>query len=187
MTSFFGTSANAVANDGVATMLSEAPAVLLPGILPENLDSSENHRRIARARWERRYLIVWFTLLAELDLSLGGGCCECDSVGLCDCSDVRKRIQPNSRVLVGSDFSEVLHALRNNVTSYDVDGSEKDPLAAVVSTHGYKWARLRIMVDPPGNHGLNQDLPYVKDMTLSIEKLGMHLLLDFHFSHWLVG
>lgn len=191
MTSFLGTTESS--NDNNVTTNSADEEQVVGG----NLDDGSEHSHqasIARARWARCHLILVLMVLAAIDLSWKAiskghgtaGRCICDSTGLCFCDEKEipaTKSQETNRVLVGSDFSEVLHALRNNVTYYDVDGTEKDPLDTFAA-HGYTWARLRIMVDPPGNYGLNQDLPYVKEMARSIERLGMKLLLDFHFSHW---
>jgi arabinogalactan endo-1,4-beta-galactosidase len=87
-------------------------------------------------------------------------------------------------IQVGCDASESLGARRAGVKYKDVDGTEKEPLE-IFKDHGYRWARLRVMVDPDGTHGLFQDIEYVKEMARDIVTQNqMKLLLDFHFSQW---
>jgi len=53
-----------------------------------------------------------------------------------------------------------------------------------VKDHSYNWVRVRLMVDPDGQYGLSQDLPYVKAVMKDAKGRGLKVLLDLHYSHW---
>ena len=88
--------------------------------------------------------------------------------------------------IVGFDGSEAKAIEDAGVRFKDLDGTEK-PALQIMKDHGYTWFRIRIHVDPAdgldGNYGLFQDLEYVKAMTKEADRLGMNILLNFHYSH----
>ena len=86
----------------------------------------------------------------------------------------------------GMDVSEALSVLRGGGRLYYPNGTtEADPVA-IVSQAGHEWIRVRIMVDPDGYYGLDQDLEYVQDLIYHARRVHpqLKILLDFHYSHW---
>lgn len=83
----------------------------------------------------------------------------------------------------GADVSEAKAAEDRGVVFKDTDGQSK-PALKILKDHGYNWVRLRLMVDPDGNHGLYQNLAYVKAMALEAKQRGLKILLNFHYSHY---
>lgn len=91
---------------------------------------------------------------------------------------------PHEDVLVaGLDPSEAYMVEDNGGVFRRLDGTPVHSLQ-VVKENGYKWIRLRIMVDPTGTYGLAQDLDYVLRMARDVKKFKFKFLLDFHYSHW---
>lgn len=84
----------------------------------------------------------------------------------------------NSEWISIDDFSLELVELDsiNNGTSGDA--------IDILASHGFNYARIRILVDPPGNYALNQDLDYVIATALEAKANGMKILLDFFYSDW---
>jgi arabinogalactan endo-1,4-beta-galactosidase len=136
-----------------------------------------------RTARKRLWLVPFFILLAISTL-LGLGTSLCSRFGICVGNPLEQDFVEPLLIQVGCDPSESLGARRAGVKYKDVDGTEKDPLE-IFKDHGYQWARLRVMVDPDGTHGLFQDTEYVKEMAREIMLTNkMKLLLDFHYSHW---
>ena len=83
----------------------------------------------------------------------------------------------------GVDVSEARMAESGGVAFKDTDGTAKAALQ-IVQDHRYNWVRVRLMIDPDGNYGLAQDLPYVKATMLDAKQHNLKVLLDLHYSHW---
>ncbi len=54
----------------------------------------------------------------------------------------------------------------------------------ILGNNGFNYARIRLLVDPPGDHGLNQDLDYVISTAQEARSNGMKILLVFFYSDW---
>jgi arabinogalactan endo-1,4-beta-galactosidase len=61
------------------------------------------------------------------------------------------------------------------------DGTNAMPGLQIFRNHGYNWIRLRIFVEPVGQH-LPNDLKYTMAMAQAAKKLGYKFLLDFHYA-----
>ncbi|MHA0041905.1 glycosyl hydrolase 53 family protein [Deinococcus sp. PEB2-63] len=83
----------------------------------------------------------------------------------------------------GIDLSEARAAESRGVQFRDRGGTVK-PAAQIARDHAFNWVRIRLMVDPNGQYGLYQDLPYVKDAVKDAKTRGLKVLLDLHYSHW---
>jgi len=83
----------------------------------------------------------------------------------------------------GIDVSEARGAEAGGVAFKDRDGTVK-PAMQLVQDHQYTWIRVRLMVDPNGQYGLFQDLPYVEAVMKDAHTRGLKVLLDLHYSHW---
>jgi arabinogalactan endo-1,4-beta-galactosidase len=132
----------------------------------------------------RLWTVVFFlSLVMAIMLGLGTTVCRRFGISIGN-PPGRDFVEPHSWIQVGCDPSESLGARRAGVKYKDIDGTEKDPMK-IFKDHGYRWARLRVMVNPDGTHGLFQDIDYVKEMAREIVTTNkMKLLLDFHYSHW---
>lgn len=62
------------------------------------------------------------------------------------------------------------------------DGTNALPGLQIFKNHGYNWIRLRIFVEPVGNH-LPNDLAYTLAEAKGAKKLGYKFLLDFHYAN----
>jgi arabinogalactan endo-1,4-beta-galactosidase len=62
------------------------------------------------------------------------------------------------------------------------DGTNALPGLQIFKNHGYNWIRLRIFVEPVGNH-LPNDLNYTLAEAQAAKKLGYKFLLDFHYAN----
>lgn len=62
------------------------------------------------------------------------------------------------------------------------DGTNALPGLQIFKNHGYNWIRLRIFVEPVGNH-LPNDLAYTLAEAKDAKKLGYKFLLDFHYAN----
>ena len=91
-------------------------------------------------------------------------------------------VQPTEWVK-GIDVSEARAAEAAGVKFRDLNGTVK-PALQLVKDHQYGWVRVRLMIDPDGNYGLFQDLPYVKAVMKDAKARGLKVLLDLHYSHW---
>jgi len=144
----------------------------------------EPPRDLRERRAPRRIWALPFFVLLAISALLALGTTACSRFGVCVGVPPERRFTEPVLIQVGCDSSESLGARRAGVKYKDVDGTEKDPLE-IFKDHGYRWARLRVMVDPDGTHGLFQDIEYVKEMARDIVTVQkMKLLLDFHYSHW---
>ena len=132
----------------------------------------------------RLWTVVFFLSLI-MALMLGFGTTVCHRFGFCvENLSAPDFVESHTWIQVGCDPSESLGARRAGVKYKDIDGAEKEPMK-IFKDHGYRWARLRVMVNPDGTHGLFQDIDYVKEMAREIVTTNqMKLLLDFHYSHW---
>src|SRR5271154_6428522 len=61
------------------------------------------------------------------------------------------------------------------------DGTNAMPGLQIFRDHGYNWIRLRIFVEPVGQH-LPNNLEYTLATAQAAKKLGYKFLLDFHYS-----
>lgn len=66
----------------------------------------------------------------------------------------------------------------------DTNGDGDFSGVEIVSGYDFNYARIRVLVDPPGTYGLNQDLDYVVELAKEAEINGMNVLIDFFYSHW---
>ncbi|MBN2533848.1 MAG: glycosyl hydrolase 53 family protein [Spirochaetales bacterium] len=84
---------------------------------------------------------------------------------------------------LGADVSEGKYASEHGVTYKDRDGSSGHYLD-IIRNHGFEWIRIRVLVNPPGDHGLYQTTSYVKDVILAAKSRGFKVLLVFFYSDW---
>lgn len=61
------------------------------------------------------------------------------------------------------------------------DGTNAMPGLQIFHNHGYNWVRLRVFVEPVGEH-LPNDLAYTLALAEDAKKHGFKLLLDFHYA-----
>lgn len=91
----------------------------------------------------------------------------------------------SSQVAHGSDFAfgADLSFLKQAEEAGKVfkDGSTAMPGLQIFRNHGYNWIRLRIFVEPVGEH-LPNDLHYTLAEAQAAKKLGYKFLLDFHYA-----
>lgn len=80
----------------------------------------------------------------------------------------------------GVDLSMLNHLQQHGVV-YTQDGQPADPLE-LFREAGVTWARLRLFVDPDGQEGRVNSLPYTLAMAKRAKAAGFRLLLDFHYS-----
>ena len=81
----------------------------------------------------------------------------------------------------GVDLSLLQHIEDHGVV-YKEDGQPKDALQ-IFRKYGVNWVRLRLFVDPKGDDGQVNTLPYTLAMAHRVKAAGMKLLLDFHYSN----
>ncbi|MGH7950296.1 MAG: glycoside hydrolase family 53 protein [Limisphaerales bacterium] len=62
------------------------------------------------------------------------------------------------------------------------DGTNALPGLQIFRNHGYNWIRLRIFVEPVGEH-LPNNLTYTLAEAKAAKKLGYKFLLDFHYAN----
>jgi arabinogalactan endo-1,4-beta-galactosidase len=79
----------------------------------------------------------------------------------------------------GADLSFLKQAEDNGKVFKD--GTNAMPGLQIFRDHGYNWIRLRIFVEPVGQH-LPNDLKYTLAMAQAAKKLGYKFLLDFHYT-----
>ncbi len=89
--------------------------------------------------------------------------------------------------IMGADVS-MLRQIELSGGKYFVNGIEEDCLK-ILKDHGVNWIRLRIWVDPTddsgnGLGGGNNDLQKTIDIAARAKKLGLKVLIDFHYSDW---
>lgn len=54
----------------------------------------------------------------------------------------------------------------------------------ILASHGFNYARIRLLVDSTTDYGLGQDLAYVTAAAKEAKANGMKFLLDIFYSHW---
>ncbi|MEM9161406.1 MAG: glycosyl hydrolase 53 family protein [Verrucomicrobiota bacterium] len=54
----------------------------------------------------------------------------------------------------------------------------------ILANKGFDYARIRLLIDPPGNHGLHQNNGYVLKTARIAKDNGMRVLLDLFYSDW---
>jgi arabinogalactan endo-1,4-beta-galactosidase len=89
--------------------------------------------------------------------------------------------------IMGADVS-MLRQIEISGGKYYVNGIEEDCLK-ILKDHGVNWIRLRIWVDPTddagnGLGGGNNDLEKTMEIAARAKKLGLKVLIDFHYSDW---
>lgn len=89
--------------------------------------------------------------------------------------------------IMGADVS-MLREIERNGGKFYVNGVERDCLQ-ILKDHGVNWVRLRLWVDPTDEHGNslgggNNDLQTTIEIASRAKKLGMKVLIDFHYSDW---
>lgn len=86
--------------------------------------------------------------------------------------------------MIGADISWVQQQ-ETEGTRWSDEGGQKDILA-ILTDHGFNWARLRIFVNPAAEGGYSKDgfcdLGHTLEMAKRIKAAGMRFLLDFHYS-----
>lgn len=83
----------------------------------------------------------------------------------------------------GADISVLPAMEKAGAKYYDVDGTAMDEIA-IMQKHGVNWIRVRIWNDPkagPGGGG-NADEAKALQLAQRAKKLGMKVLIDFHYS-----
>ena len=88
--------------------------------------------------------------------------------------------------IMGADVSELYALEQSGKKFYDTDGTEMSALA-VMQKHGVNYIRLRVWNDPTDKFGNpvgggNTDLASAIATAKEAKKLGMGVLLDFHYS-----
>ena len=90
----------------------------------------------------------------------------------------------SSACIIGADISWVQQQEAEGKQWSD-EGVEKD-IFAILTDHGFNWARLRIFVNPAAEGGYSKegfcDLEHTLQMAKRVKAAGMRLLLDFHYS-----
>ncbi|MFZ2095937.1 MAG: glycosyl hydrolase 53 family protein [Anaerolineales bacterium] len=89
--------------------------------------------------------------------------------------------------IMGADVS-MLRQIELSGGKYYVNGVEEDCLK-ILKDHGVNWIRLRIWVNPTdksgnGLGGGNNDLAKTIEVAARAKKLGLMVLIDFHYSDW---
>ena len=79
----------------------------------------------------------------------------------------------------GADLSFLKQAEDNGMAFKD--GTNALPGLEIFRNHGYNWIRLRLFVEPVGNH-LPNDLAYTLAEAKEAKRLGYKFLLDFHYA-----
>jgi arabinogalactan endo-1,4-beta-galactosidase len=83
----------------------------------------------------------------------------------------------------GADISEGKYASEHGVVYKDQDGSSGHYLD-IIKNHGFDWIRIRVLVNPPGDHGLYQTTNYVREVIQAAKSRGFKVLLVFFYSDW---
>ncbi len=89
--------------------------------------------------------------------------------------------------IMGADIS-MLRQIELSGGKYYVNGVEEDCLK-ILKDHGVNWIRLRIWVNPVDENGNwmgggNNDLTKTVEIAARAKKLGLKVLIDFHYSDW---
>lgn len=89
--------------------------------------------------------------------------------------------------ILGVDVS-MLYEVKKHGGRFYVDGVEKDCLE-ILKEHGVNWIRLRIWNDPTDESGNplgggNCNHENMTELALRAKRLGMKVLIDFHYSDW---
>lgn len=89
--------------------------------------------------------------------------------------------------MMGADIS-MLSQIEQSGGKYYVNGIEEDCLE-ILQDHGVNWIRLRIWVNPTDENGNglgggNNDLTKTIEIATRAKKLGLKVLIDFHYSDW---
>ncbi len=83
----------------------------------------------------------------------------------------------------GADVSEGKYASEHGVTYKDRNGSSGHYLD-IIKNHGFSWVRVRVLVNPPGDHGLYQTTAYAREVCQLAKSKGFKVLLVFFYSDW---
>jgi arabinogalactan endo-1,4-beta-galactosidase len=86
--------------------------------------------------------------------------------------------QRHAEYAFGADLSSLRQAEARGRVQYKDNGTTK-PAMQIFNDHGYNWVRLRVCT-PPAR--LPQDTAYAVAMAKDAKKLGMKVLLAFHYS-----
>lgn len=86
--------------------------------------------------------------------------------------------QRHAEYAFGADLSSLRQTELQGRMQYKDNGTAK-PAMQIFRDHGYNWVRLRVCT-PPAR--LPQDTAYAVAMSKDAKKLGMKVLLDFHYS-----
>jgi arabinogalactan endo-1,4-beta-galactosidase len=136
----------------------------------DDSDSKDSHSKHPRPS-NKTIWIVNLVMLVGLIAAIASHCYD----GKCK--------PANTDFVAGLDPSEAYMVEDNGGVFRRLDSSPVNSLL-VAKENGYKWIRLRVMVEPTGAYGLAQDLDYVLRMAHDVKKHKMKFLLDFHYSHW---
>lgn len=78
-------------------------------------------------------------------------------------------------------LSEEVGTVRSGLTEADALTSFN-----IMASHGYDYARIRVLVQPPGTHGLYQDIPYLVRSAKAAKLRGMKVYVKIFMSDWWV-
>ncbi len=83
----------------------------------------------------------------------------------------------------GCDVSMLPAMEKAGAKFYDVDGTEMDEMA-IMKKHGVNWVRMRLWHNPKAGPGGGGDVDEARALEIATraKKLGMNVLLDFHYS-----
>jgi arabinogalactan endo-1,4-beta-galactosidase len=81
---------------------------------------------------------------------------------------------------LGVDLSMLKH-IEDRGVKYNDAGTPKDGLM-IFKNHGCNYVRLRLFVNPGGEDGQVNSLPYTLEMAKRVRATGLHFLLDLHYS-----
>lgn len=72
----------------------------------------------------------------------------------------------------------------DDVTLELVTAASPSSAIEILSDRGFNYARIRLLVDPPNEYALHQDLDYVIATAQEAKANGMNILLDIFYSDW---
>lgn len=106
------------------------------------------------------------------------------ATGAADAAAPRTVTTGTTGLAIGADVSEIPYAQTKGVVYKDTTGVAGDGLQ-ILSNHGYKWARVRVNVEPTSSdYAMFTNLSYAVSTAAKAKSLGFKVLVDFHYSHW---
>jgi len=89
-------------------------------------------------------------------------------------------VTPAPTFTLGADLS-LLQEVQDHGVQFKEAGQVKDPLL-ILKGHGWNYVRLRLFVNPNGEHGQVNSLEYTLKLAARVKAAGFKLLLDLHYS-----